>query len=117
MNSDFFHCIVNKDKSALVIGSGPSGVDLVAHLAKTACRVTFSQRKVANETKEAREKRESILPPNTMLQDDVKRFTKTGVEFMDGKHQTFDAVIYATGTRLHFVLRSLPIFDMDLYVI
>lgn len=104
MYSDFFHWIGNKDKSALIIGSGPSGVDLVAHLSKTACRVTLSQHKVANETKEAREKRESILPPNTKLQDDVKRFTKTGAEFMDGTHQTFDAVIYATGAYLYFIL-------------
>lgn len=110
MNNDFFHCIGNKDKSALVIGAGPSGVDLVAHLSKTACRVTFSQHKVANETKEAREKRESILPPNTKLQDDVKRFTKTGAEFMDGTHQTFDAVIYATGACLkNFYLRQFLI--------
>lgn len=64
----------------------------MAHLGKTANKVTFSQHKVANETADEREKREKVLPSNTKLQDDVKRFTPTGVEFVDGKHQTFDVV-------------------------
>lgn len=69
----------------------------MAHLGKTASNVTFSQHKIPNESREEREKRESILPSNTKLQDDVKRFTPTGVEFIDGSHQTFDVVIHATG--------------------
>lgn len=85
------------DQSVLVIGGGSSGIDIVAHLGKTASNVTFSQHKIPDETKEEREKRESIMPKNSKLQDDVKRFTTTGVEFIDGSHQTFDAVIYATG--------------------
>lgn len=87
-----------KDERVLVIGAGPSGVDIVAHLSKTASQVTFSQRKIPNETKEERDKRVSLLPRNTTLQDDVKRFTAAGAEFIDGSHQTFDVVIYATGT-------------------
>lgn len=81
----------------LVIGSGPSGLDLVDHLSKTASRVTFSQRKVPNESQESRAKRISLLPRYTQLQDEVKCFTPTGAQFFDGSHQTFDAVIYATG--------------------
>lgn len=81
----------------LVIGAGPSGMDLVAHLSKTAERVTFSQHKRPNETKEERERRQSLLPPKTILQDNVKHFTETGAEFIDGTHQTFTVVFYATG--------------------
>lgn len=88
---------LEKDQSVLVVGAGPSGVDLVVHLSKTASRVTFSQHRVPNETVEEREKRESLLPPNTTPKEDLKQYTSTGVEFIDGTHQTFDVVIYATG--------------------
>lgn len=60
-----------------------------------------------NETLEQRKKRESILPPNTELQDDVKHFTPTGAVFIDGSHQTFDVVIYATGNNCVFVCITL----------
>lgn len=73
-------------------------------LAKTAHRITFSQHKRSNETKEERDKRQSDLPSNVTLQDDVKRFTKTGAEFIDGSHQTFSVVLYATGADNLFVL-------------
>lgn len=81
----------------LVIGNGPSGMDIVAQLSKVVCRTTFSQFKRPNETKEEREKRQSLMPPKTTLQDDVKRFTPTGAEFIDGSHETFSVVIFATG--------------------
>lgn len=76
-------------------------MDLVAHLSRTAERVTFSQHKRPNETKEEREKRQSILPHKATLQDNVKRFTATGAEFIDGTHQTFTVVFYATGIMNH----------------
>ncbi|RUS79337.1 hypothetical protein EGW08_012891 [Elysia chlorotica] len=46
--------------------------------------------------------------PNRMLtgaikvRDDVKRFTKTGVEFVDGSYEDLDAVILATGYTTDF---------------
>lgn len=86
----------------LVIGAGPSGMDLVSHLSKTAERVTFSQHKRPNETKEERERRQSLLPTKATLQDNVKRFTETGAEFIDGTHQTFTVVFYATGKLSYF---------------
>lgn len=81
-----------------MIGAGPSGIDLIAQLSKVTNRITFSQHKRPNETKVDREKRESLLPPGTVLQDNVKRFTPTGAEFIDGTHQTFTVVFFATGT-------------------
>lgn len=93
-----------------MIGAGPSGMDLVMFLSKTAERVTFSQHKRPNETLEEREKRQSLLPPKSTLQDNVKRFTTTGAEFIDGTHQTFTVVFFATGN--HFRLICLPIFKL-----
>lgn len=95
-------CLHSVDQSVLVVGGGSSGIDIVAHLGKTASDVTFSQHKVPDESKEEREKRESIIPSNTTLQDDVKRFTATGVEFIDGSHKAFDVVIFATGEYFNF---------------
>lgn len=82
-----------------MIGGGSSGTDIVSHLGKTANQVIFSNHKIPHETKEEREKRESQMPSNTKLQDDVKRFTGTGAEFIDGSHHPFDVIIYATGKR------------------
>lgn len=86
-----------RGENVLVIGAGASGMDLVAHLSKTANHITFSQHKRINETKEARDKRQSLLPPNALLQDNVKTFTSTGAEFIDGTHETFSVVLFATG--------------------
>lgn len=82
-------------------------MDLVAHLSKTANRITFSQHKRPNETKEEREQRQSLLPPNAVLQDNVKNFTATGAEFIDGTHQTFSAVILATGYQFSYPFLSV----------
>lgn len=88
---------LKKGDSVLIIGGGPSGIDLVQHLTKIASRITWSQHKIINETKEERYKRQSILPKNVVLQDDVVTFTPTGAQFIDGSHETFSAVIFATG--------------------
>lgn len=85
------------DESILLIGTGASALDMVYHLSKTAQRITFSQNKRQNETKEQREKRQNLLPRNVLLQDNVKRLTATGAEFIDGSHQNFSVVIFATG--------------------
>lgn len=92
-----------------MIGGGPSGMDLVSHLSKTATRVTFSQHKRPHETAESLERRKSLLPPKVTLQENVKRFTRTGAEFIDGSHETFTVIFYATG-KIHF---THCIFDLQ----
>lgn len=74
-------------------------MDIVSQLSRVATRITFSQFKRPNETKEEREKRQSMMPPKTTLQDNVKRFTPTGAEFIDGTHENFTLVIFATGKK------------------
>lgn len=80
-----------------MIGTGPSGVDLVIQLSSVAKRVTISRNRPKKETREARKSREDALPPKTILKDNVKRFTTNGAEFIDGTTQTFSTIIYATG--------------------
>lgn len=79
----------------LVIGKGPSGVDIAHHLSKTAHRITLSQHAMRNNSEEAKK----LLLPNVELRNVIKQFTSSGVEFTDGTLQSFDAVIYATGMR------------------
>lgn len=80
-----------------MIGGGPSGIDLVYHISKTACRITFSQHKRSDESKESFEKRQCLLPENVTLQENVKQFFRNGAEFIDGSRQTFEVVFFATG--------------------
>lgn len=87
-----------------MIGTGPSGVDLVIHLANVAKTVTISRNKPKHETKEQYEKRINSLPPNTILKDNVKHFTADGAEFIDGTQEKFDTIIYATGERIDWIL-------------
>lgn len=86
-----------------MIGGGPSGIDLILHLSITASRITFSQHKRSGESKESFEKRQQLLPANVTLQENVKRITSSGAEFIDGSHQTFEVVFFATGKSLCFI--------------
>lgn len=80
-----------------MIGGGPSGIDLVLHLSKTASRITFSQHKINGETKDSFERRQRLLPDNVTLQENVRRFYPNGAEFIDGSYQSFEVVFFATG--------------------
>lgn len=104
LNSIFFSLA---GESVLIIGSGPSAMDLVAAIAKSAKRVTSSQHKQPNETPEALAKRKSIAPANVRLQENVKRLTETGAEFIDGTHETFTTIIYGTGYNFSFPFLSV----------
>lgn len=95
------------DESVLVIGGGPSGMDLVAAISKTAKRVTFSQHKRPNESPETLQRRKSMAPQNVTLQENVNRFTDTGAEFVDGTHQTFSVVFYATGISIDHKINQM----------
>lgn len=76
----------------LVIGSGSSGIDLVALLSQTASHVTWSRRATVLD-----------MPyKNVTYKGEVKRFTKTGAEFADGSEETFTVIFYATGYNFDF---------------
>lgn len=84
-------------QDVLVIGSGPSGLDVVMMLSNVAKSVSLSQRKsLVNITKDELDKQKARLP-KVISRDSVKRFTVNGVEFTDGTHQMFSTIIYATG--------------------
>ncbi|KAJ9606722.1 hypothetical protein H2200_008731 [Cladophialophora chaetospira] len=53
----------------------------------------------------------------TLIQDDIKRFTATGIETASGEHREVDAILCATGAAIDFVLpfnvraRGLDLID------
>lgn len=48
-----------------------------------------------------------MAPANVTLQENVKRLTETGAEFIDGTHQTFSTIVYGTGFNFSFPFLSV----------
>lgn len=99
-------------ENVLVIGGGPSAVDITNQLLKTAKQLTSSQHHRYYETRAEHAIRQNIFGGVT-IKDDIKRFTPHGIEFSDGSHRNFTVVIFATGKN-HFQIECsflfLPLF-------
>lgn len=95
----------------LVIGAGLSGRDIALHISTVAKRVTISRNKYNNDTRQACEKAPISFPPKIELKDNIKRFTPSGAEFIDGSKEKFDSIIYATGMRIFIfsLVKNRPI--------
>lgn len=79
------------DESVLIIGGGPSGIDLVYSISEFAKTVIFSHH-THNST--------YTFPNNVTRMGLVQKFTKNGVVFTDGTDVEIDVVIFCTG-KLH----------------
>ncbi|ALC40708.1 Fmo-1 [Drosophila busckii] len=78
-----------KDKNVLVLGAGPSGMDIANHIRTVANHVYLSHHlKTAPNT---------TFMGNVTQKPDVERFTKDGAIFKDGSSETFEHVVYCTG--------------------
>ncbi|XP_067633170.1 senecionine N-oxygenase-like [Eurosta solidaginis] len=78
-----------KDETVLIIGAGPSGMDLAHHICKYAKSVYLSH----NVTQPPF----SNLKPNIVPKPAVKYFTPSGACFLDDSTHNFSVVIYCTG--------------------
>ncbi|KAL1513029.1 hypothetical protein ABEB36_002513 [Hypothenemus hampei] len=79
----------------LVMGAGPSGLDLTLHISSVAKHVVLSHR--------VSEPIKTQYPENVEIKPDVKRildFNK--VEFIDGTCCCFDTILFCTGYRYSF---------------
>uniref|UniRef100_A0A1B0D7G2 Flavin-containing monooxygenase n=1 Tax=Phlebotomus papatasi TaxID=29031 RepID=A0A1B0D7G2_PHLPP len=88
-----------KGLSVLVIGAGPSGMDIAYDISKCASRVTLSHH--------LPEKPKTKFPSNVTQRPDPVKFTEDGVEFKDGTSETFDEVLFCTGYRYTFPFLSV----------
>lgn len=92
-----------QDKSVLVVGAGPSGIDIAADVSKVASKVLWSH----HMEKTFGAKVKIKLPETALEKSDVKKFTATGAEFVDGTFEEFSTVIYATGYDYKFPFLSI----------
>lgn len=76
-------------ESVLVIGAGPSGIDLAMEISKVAERVTLSHH--------LRRKPRTSFPENVCHKPDVDHFTDNGAVFKDDTSETFSVIFYCTG--------------------
>lgn len=84
-------------KKVLIIGAGPSGIDLTFAIARTATRVYFSHH--THSTFE--------IPENIDRMGSVKEFTEDEAIFVDGERRKIDAIIYCTGYKMSFPFLSI----------
>ncbi|XP_055531321.1 senecionine N-oxygenase-like [Wyeomyia smithii] len=84
-----------KNRNVLIIGSGPSGKDLVFAAAAHASTVYFSHH-VLDKLKDM------YFPANVIQVPDVAQLHESQVEFKDGTRQPVDLILYCTGYRYSF---------------
>lgn len=83
----------------MVIGAGPSGLDMCYDISKHATRVTLSHHQSPSIKTE--------FPDNVDKKPDVERLTENGVVFVDGTEQTYSVVFYCTGYKYTFPFLSV----------
>lgn len=86
-------------KSVLIIGGGPSALDLSNHVSRSAKQVTLSHHVdgISN----------SIFYENVDTKPDVTEFDEYGVYFKDGSYSKIDVVLYCTGYKYAFPFLSV----------
>ncbi|KAH8403467.1 hypothetical protein KR222_001158, partial [Zaprionus bogoriensis] len=89
-----FHLHIFVEKSVLVIGGGPSALDLTNQIAKSAKHVTLSHH-VNGITN-------SIFHKNVETKPDIIEFDKNGAYFKDGSYSRVDSVFFCTGYKYAF---------------
>lgn len=80
------------DKDVLIIGAGPSGVDLTYAVSKHAKRLAFSHR-----THNPNHR----LPNTVSFKGQIREITESGAVFTDGSQETFTHIIYCTGEQFY----------------
>ena len=77
-----------KGENVLVIGSGPSGMDIGRKILPVAKKVTMSQRFKGDL---------NFIKKWFHVKGDVVRLTENGAVFDDGSSEEFSTILYATG--------------------
>lgn len=85
------------DKRVLVIGGGPSGIDISQEISKFAKTVFWSNHLSTPKI---------IADRNLVKKSDVEKLIEDGAVFMDGTSETFDWIIYCTGYKYTYPLLS-----------
>ncbi|XP_075155555.1 flavin-containing monooxygenase 1 [Haematobia irritans] len=94
-----------KDESVLIIGAGPSGMDLCHEISKVAERVTLSHHMP--------ETPKTTFRPNVNQKPDVAHIEGSSVYFTNGEYETYTIIFYCTGYKYSFPFLSA---DCGIYV-
>ncbi|XP_076668717.1 senecionine N-oxygenase-like [Andrena cerasifolii] len=86
------------DKTVVVLGAGPSGMDLALDISKKAKRVILSHH--------LKDPIGTVFPGNVVQKPDVQELTEHGVLFKDGASETVDIIFYCTGYKYSFPFLS-----------
>lgn len=88
-----------KDKNVLIIGAGPSGMDITLDISKLAHSVIWSHHL---------EKPPALpLGDNVKQKSDVMEITEKGAFFNDNTYQDFNIIVYCTGYKYTFPFLSV----------
>ncbi|XP_049877786.1 senecionine N-oxygenase-like isoform X3 [Pectinophora gossypiella] len=80
---------VYKNRRVLIVGAGPSGMDISLDIAAVSKTLVHSHH--------SKIKFNTPYPDNYIKKPDVKEFNETGAVFEDGTYEKLDDVIYCTG--------------------
>ncbi|RVE47467.1 hypothetical protein evm_007878 [Chilo suppressalis] len=78
-----------KYRRVLIVGAGPSGMDISLDVAEVSKTLVHSHH--------SKVKFNTPFPPHYIKKPDIKEFNETGVTFIDGSYEEIDDVIYCTG--------------------
>jgi dimethylaniline monooxygenase (N-oxide forming) len=78
-----------KCRRVLVIGAGPSGMDISLDIAEVSKTLIHSHHSAVNFR--------TPFPSHYIKKPDVKEFHETGATFVDGSFEELDDVLYCTG--------------------
>lgn len=85
-------------KTVLVIGGGPSGVDISQDIVKCAKKVFWSHHLTSQKI---------FGIENFIQKPDVSQLTENGAEFVDGSIEEIDEIVYCTGYKFTFPFLSV----------
>ncbi|XP_060805161.1 senecionine N-oxygenase isoform X2 [Amyelois transitella] len=83
-----------KCRRVLIIGAGPSGMDISLDVATVSTTVFHSHHSTAEDL--------TPYPENYVKKPDVKALSESGVVFVDGTFEEIDDVIYCTGYEYYY---------------
>ncbi|XP_017125829.2 senecionine N-oxygenase [Drosophila elegans] len=90
-----------KDERVLIIGAGPSGMDITNHVRVAAKHVFLSHHLPQTPN--------TAFMGNVTQKPDVQRFTRNGAVFTDGSTESFDHVMFCTGYKYTFPCLSTDV--------
>ncbi|CAH1637686.1 unnamed protein product [Spodoptera littoralis] len=78
-----------RNRRVLIVGAGPSGMDIGLDVAEVSKTLVHSHHSKINFS--------TPFPPHYHKKPDIQEFNETGVIFKDGSYEEIDDVIYCTG--------------------